>query len=82
MKITTGKILYVNTESLALVDGFEARAPYCQSTGERQVVIDAECFEVGLKEGQFNKPPELRRAAEEIATAVAAESPDDINIYC
>lgn len=82
MKITTGKILYVNTESLALVDGFEARAPYCQSRGERQVVIDSECFEVGLKEGQFNKPPKLRRAAEEIAKAVAAESPDDINIYC
>lgn len=82
MKITTGKMLYVNTESLALVDGFEARAPYCQSAGERQVVIDAECFEVGLKEGLFNEPPELRRAAEEIARAVKAETPGDINIYC
>lgn len=82
MKTTVGKTLYVNVERVSLVDGFERNAPYCQMTGERQVMIDAECFEVGLKEGQFNDPPELRRAAEEIAKAVAAESPNDINIYC
>lgn len=82
MKMTVGKTLYVNVESLALVDGFEANAPYCQLTGERQVVIDAECFEVGLKEGQFNEPPGLRKATEEIARKIEAENPDDINIYC
>ncbi len=82
MKMTMGKILHVNVECVALVDGFEANAPYCQSTGERQVVIDAECFEVGLKEGQFNEPPALRRAADEIAKALKKEPADDINIYC
>ena len=82
MKMTVGKILYVNVESVAIVDGFEANAPYCQLTGERQVVIDAECFEVGLKEGQFDDPPELRKAAEAIAKEVEEKRPDDINIYC
>lgn len=82
MNITIGKTLHVNVERVSLVDGFEANAPYCQLTGERQVVIDAECFEVGLKEGQFNDSPELRKAAEAIARAVEAESPSDINIYC
>ena len=82
MNMTTGKTLYVNTEILALVDGFEANAPYCQLTGERQVVIDAECFEVGMKEGLFNEPLELRKAAAEIAKAIEAERPNDINIYC
>lgn len=82
MKMTIGKMLYVNVERVSLVDGFEANAPYCQLTGERQVVIDAECFEVGLKEGQFNSSPELRKAAEEVAKKIEAEKPDDINIYC
>ena len=82
MKMTIGKTLHVNVESVALVDGFEAKAPYCQSTGERQVVIDSECFEVGLKEGEFNEPAALRKAAEEIAKVVAKECPGDINIYC
>ena len=52
----------------------QANAPYCQLTGERQVVIDAECFEAGLKEGCFDQPPELRKAAVEIAKMVEAES--------
>ena len=82
MKITTGRMLYINVERVSLVDGFEAKAPYCQSTGERQVVIDAECFEVGLKEGQFNEPPELRKAAGKIAKALEKKPADDINIYC
>jgi hypothetical protein len=82
MKMTTGKMLYVNVERVSLVDGFEANAPYCQLTGERQVVIDAECFEIGLQEGQFDQPPELRKAADEIAKMIEAESPGDINIYC
>ncbi len=82
LKTTVGKTLYVNTESLAIVDGFEVRAPYCQSTGEKQVVMDVECFENALKEGLFNEPPELRRAAEEISAAIADERPDHINIYC
>ena len=82
MKMTVGRMLYVNVERVSLVDGFEANVPYCQMTGERQVMIDAECFEVGLKEGQFNEPPELRNAAEEIARKIEAEKPDDINIYC
>ncbi len=82
VKISMGKTLHANVERVSLVDGFEANAPYCQSTGERQVVIDAECFEVGLKEGQFNEPLALRKAAEAIARAVAKECPDDINIYC
>ena len=82
MKMNIGRILYVNVESVALVDAFEAKAPYCQSTGERQVVIDAECFEVGWKEGKFNEPPELKVVAEEIARKIEAEKPDDINIYC
>jgi len=82
MKMTMGKTLHVNVESLALVDGFEANAPYCQLTGERQVVIDTECFEVGLKEGQFNQPFELRKAAMEIARKAKSEMPDEINIYC
>ena len=74
-------MLYVNVERVSLVDGFEANAPYCQLTGERQVVIDAECFEIGLQEGQFDHPPELRKAADEIAKMVEAEIPSDINIY-
>ena len=82
IKTTIGKILYVNVERVSLVDGFEIHAPYCQLTGERQVVIDAECFEVGFKEGQFNQPPELRKAAEEIAKAIEVENPGEINIYC
>ncbi len=82
MKITIGKMLYVNVERVSLVNDFEANAPYCQLTGERQVVIDAECFEVGFKEGQFNEPLALRRAAEEITKAIKDENPDDINIYC
>jgi len=82
MKITIGKMLYANVERVSLVDGFEANAPYCQLTGERQVVIDAECFEVGLKEGQFNQPPELRKIAGEIAKVIEAEGSCDINIYC
>ncbi|VGO12615.1 hypothetical protein PDESU_01168 [Pontiella desulfatans] len=82
MKITVGKTLYVNVESVAIVDAFEAKAPYCQLTGERQVVIDAECFEVGLKEGQFNEPAELCRIAGAVALKIGEEQPDDINIYC
>ncbi len=82
MKMTMGKTLHANVDCVALVDGFEARAPYCQSTGERQVVIDAECFEVGLKEGQFNEPVALRRTADEIAKALEKEPAGDINIYC
>lgn len=82
MKITVGKTMSVNVGSVAVVDAFETTAPYCQLTGERQVVIDAECFEVGLKEGQFNQPPELQLAAEEIARKIEVEKPDNINIYC
>ena len=82
MEMSIGKVLHVNVERVALVDGFEANAPYCQSTGERQVVIDAECFEVGINEGQFNEPPELRKAADEIVKALKKEPADDINIYC
>lgn len=82
MKITVGKTLYVNVESVVIVDAFESKAPYCQLTGERQVVIDAECFEVGLKEGLFNEPLELFQIAGAIALKIAEEKPDDINIYC
>lgn len=82
MNITMGKTLYVNVERVSLVDGFERNAPYCQLTGERQIVIDAECFDVGMKEGVFNNPSELAKAAKEIASKVESESPDDINIYC
>ena len=82
MKMTTGKMLYVNVERVSLVDGFEANAPYCQLTGERQVVINAECFEIGLKEGLFDQPPGLRKAADEIAKAIESENPGGINIYC
>jgi len=82
MKTTVGKTLYVNVERVSLVDGFERSAPYCQMTGERQVMIDAECFETGLKEGVFNQPPELRCAARQIALKVEEEQPNDINIYC
>ncbi len=82
MKITVGKMLYVNVENVSIVDLFEARAPYCQLTGERQVVIDAECFEIGLKEKQFDEPPELCRVAGAIALKLDEEQADNINIYC
>jgi hypothetical protein len=82
MKMTIGKTLHINVDSVAIVDGFEANAPYCQSSGERQVVIDSECFEMGLNEGRFNRPSELRKAAGEIAKMVEIEKPGDINIYC
>ena len=82
MNMTIGKTLYVNVERVSLVDGFESNAPYCQLSGERQVVIDAECFDVGMKEGVFDSPPELADAAKQIACKVEAEHPDDIHIYC
>lgn len=82
LKTTVGKTLYVNVERVSLVDGFERNAPYCQMTGERQVVIDAECFETGMKEGVFNQPPELLCAARQIALKMEEEQPNDINIYC
>ena len=82
MNMTIGKTLYVNVERVSLVDGFERSAPYCQLTGERQIVIDAECFDVGMKEGVFNTPPELAEAARNIASKVETENPNDINIYC
>ena len=82
MKFTIGKTLHACVESVAVVDAFEAKAPYCQLTGERQVVIDSECFDIGCREGLFSQPPELGRAAAEIARLVEREKPDDINIYC
>ncbi len=82
MNMTLGKTLYVNVERVSLIDGFERNAPYCQLSGERQIVIDAECFGVGMKEGVFNNPPELAQAAQQIARKVETESPNDINIYC
>lgn len=82
MNMTIGKTLYVNVERVSLVDGFERSAPYCQLTGERQIVIDAECFDVGMKEGVFNNPPELAKAAKAIARKIEEEQPNDINIYC
>ena len=82
MKMNMGRILYVNVESVAFVDVFETKSPYCQSIGDRQVVIDAECFMAGWKGTRFSEPPELRTVAESIFQAVETESPEDINIYC
>jgi hypothetical protein len=82
MKITTGKVLYVCADSLALLDGFESNAQFTQSAGERQVVISADCFECSFNEGAFDSPLELQAAALEIMVAIEKEKPDDINLYC
>ena len=82
MTMTIGKTLYVNVERVSLIDGFESNAPYCQMIGERQVLIDTECFCDGIKDGVFDCPPELADTAKQIAHKVEAEHPDDIYIYC